>query len=129
MPASLVVGAAIIRDGRLLAARRTTSPVGGWELPGGKVEVGESPAAALAREIDEELRCGITVTAWLSGSVEVGPGLRLEVAVAGLVTGEPVPREHDAVRWLRADELDAVVWLPADVPFVEQLRAVLGGGS
>jgi hypothetical protein len=40
-----------------------------------------------------------------------------------------VPREHDAVRWLRPGELDAVAWLPADVPFVEQLRAVLGGVS
>lgn len=129
MHASLVVGAAIVRDGRLLAARRTTPPVGGWELPGGKVEAGESPDAALTREIEEELGCGITVTGWLPGSVEVGPGLQLEIAVAGLASGEPVPREHDAVRWLRADELDAVAWLPADVPFVEQLRAVLGGGS
>ncbi|HET8562182.1 MAG TPA: (deoxy)nucleoside triphosphate pyrophosphohydrolase [Marmoricola sp.] len=125
----LVVGAAILSDGRLLAARRATPPVGGWELPGGKVEPGESPEAALVREIDEELGCHVRVTGWLPGSVEVGAGLRLEVAVATLVRGEPVPREHDAIRWLRPGELDAVAWLPADVPFVEQLRAVLGGVS
>lgn len=125
----IVVGAAVVHDGRVLAARRATPPVGGWELPGGKVEPGESPTQALEREVAEELGCGIAVTGWLDGEVEVRPGLRLRAALARLVVGEPVPREHDAVRWLRGDQLDAVAWLSADVPFVEQLRPLLGGGG
>lgn len=122
---AIVVGAAIVHDRRVLAARRATPPVGGWELPGGKVEPGEGPADALAREIAEELGCRIVVRDWLDGEVPVRSGLCLRVAWAELVEGEPVPREHDAVRWLRADQLGAVDWLPADRPFVEQLRARL----
>ena len=65
-----VVGAAIVRDGRVLAARRTTppEPAGRWELPGGKVEPGETAAAALVREIGEELGCrGRSLAGWLAG--------------------------------------------------------------
>lgn len=120
----LVVGAAVLRHGRVLTARRATPPVG-WELPGGKVEAGESPEEALVREIHEELGCAIAVTGWLDGDVEVRPGLALRVALAELVDGEPVPREHDLVRWLAPAELDLVEWLPADVPFVAQLSGRL----
>lgn len=68
---SVVVGAAIVRDGCVLAARRTTPPeaAGRWEFPGGKVEAGESASAALVREIAEELGCTIEVDAWLAGVV------------------------------------------------------------
>ena len=63
--ARVVVGAAIVRDGRVLACRRT-SPVeaaGRWELPGGKVEPGETPEAALVREVREELGVGVAIIA------------------------------------------------------------------
>ena len=122
----LVVGVAIRRGGRVLAARRVT---GGWEFPGGKVETGETPEQAAVREIREELGCGVVVTGWLEPEpgfeVEIRPGLRLRVATATLETGEPVPRpdEHDAIRWLAADELGEVAWLPADRPFVAVLGA------
>ena len=121
-----VVGAAIVRDGRVLAARRTSPPesAGRWEFPGGKVEPGETPEAALVREIDEELGCTIEVVAWLPGEVAIGERYSLTVAVVQIVSGEPVPREHDAVRWLAAGELDDVDWLDADRPFLEHL--VLG---
>ena len=118
---SVVVGAAILRDGRVLAARRATPPVGGWEFPGGKVEPGESPECALAREVREELGCTITVTGWLDGAVDIRPGLALRVALARLVDSEPVPREHDVVRWLTGSQLGLVDWLLADLPFVELL--------
>ncbi|HEU5036747.1 MAG TPA: (deoxy)nucleoside triphosphate pyrophosphohydrolase [Nocardioides sp.] len=119
-----VVGAAIVRDGRVLAGRRTTPPeaAGRWEFPGGKVEPGETPDAALVREIAEELGCTIAVSAWLPGEVAIGDRHVLTVAVAELVIGEPHPHEHDAVRWLAAAELDAVDWLEPDRPFLAPLR-------
>jgi 8-oxo-dGTP diphosphatase len=123
-----VVGAAIVRDGRVLAARRTApaEAAGRWEFPGGKVEPGEPPEVALAREIAEELGCGVTVGDWLPGAVPIGDRHELVVAVCTLTGGEPAPVEHDETRWLAGDELDAVDWLGPDRPFLVPLRARLG---
>jgi 8-oxo-dGTP diphosphatase len=55
----------------------------------------------------------------------VKPGYVLEVVLAELVSAEPVPLEHDALRWLRADQLGSLRWLPSDVPFLSELRARL----
>jgi 8-oxo-dGTP diphosphatase len=130
---ALVMGAAMVREGRVLAARRTAPPetAGGWEFPGGKVEPGESPEAAILREVAEELGCGIEVTGHLAGTVDVRGGHTLQVVLASLAEGEPVPREneHDAVRWLGPEELDEVPWLPADVPFLGELREILLDGE
>lgn len=125
-----VVGAAIVRDGRVLTARRTAPPeaAGRWEFPGGKVEPGESPADALVREIGEELGCVVEVTGWLPGEVPIGQRHVLTVALAVLAAGaDPDPREHDEIRWLRADELDEVDWLEPDRPFLPPLRTHLAG--
>jgi len=123
-----VVGVALIDGGRVLAARRSRPEAlaGLWELPGGKVEPGEDPATAAAREILEELGCTVTVTGWLDGSSAINEDVFLRVAVAHLAVGDPVPSEHDAVRWLRADELDGLRWVDADVAFLGSLRALLG---
>jgi 8-oxo-dGTP diphosphatase len=125
-----VVGAAILRGGRVLAARRTAPPeaAGRWELPGGKVEPGESPAVAVCREIHEELRCVVEVTGWLPGRSTIAPGLELVVAVARLVAGEPDPVEHDGVRWVTAAELGEVDWLEPDRPFLAHLAALMTPG-
>jgi 8-oxo-dGTP diphosphatase len=136
----LVVGAAVVEGlaveglaggGRVLAARRSYPPetAGRWEFPGGKVEAGESPEAALVREVGEELGCRIRVRRWLDPQVTIRPGLLLRVAIADLVDGEPAPRagEHDGLRWLTVDELDDVDWLDADRPFTGPLRAALAG--
>jgi 8-oxo-dGTP diphosphatase len=125
-----VVGAAIVRDGRVLAARRTAPPeaAGRWEFPGGKVEPGESPETALVREIREELGCTVEVTGWLPGEVPIGERHVLAVALAALGPGHvPEPREHDEIRWLTTGELDDVDWLEPDRPFLPHLRRVLGG--
>ncbi|GAA4730271.1 (deoxy)nucleoside triphosphate pyrophosphohydrolase [Nocardioides endophyticus] len=125
-----VVGAAIVRGGRVLTARRTTPPeaAGRWEFPGGKVEPGESPQAALVREIREELGCAVEVTGWLPGEVPIGERHVLTVALAVLTEdGDPDAREHDEIRWLTVAELDDVDWLEPDRPFLPHLRAVLGG--
>jgi len=133
-----VVGVALLDARRVLAARRAfpSHLAGSWEFPGGKVEPGEDPAATAVREIVEELGCGIEVTGWLEGESLIQPspepsvepvetGLLLRIATARLTDGDPVPAEHDAVRWLRADQLDAVTWAEADVPFLPAVRDLL----
>ena len=129
-----MVAAAILREHRVLACRRTRPPAaaGRWELPGGKVEDGEDAAAALVREVAEELGLAVEVRAWLDGAVPIGAtGYELRAAVAAPRDpgAEPDPREHDRVRWLSADELGDVDWLEPDRPFLPQLRAVLGGAG
>ncbi len=126
----IVVGAAIVRNGLLLAARRSAPSdlAGGWELPGGKVEAGETDEQAAVREIAEELGCRVGVDAWLPGVVAIGDRHELTVATCSLLAGEPTPVEHDRVRWLGADELGDVDWLEPDRPFLAALREHLGAG-
>jgi 8-oxo-dGTP diphosphatase len=123
-----VVGVAILEQGRVLAARRAHPPAlaGLWELPGGKVEAGETLETAAVREIAEELGCTVEVTDSLDGTSPIGDDLVLRVVLARLAGGDPVPHEHDAVRWLRSDELDEVTWAAADVPFLDPLRDLMG---
>jgi 8-oxo-dGTP diphosphatase len=123
----VVVGAAIVRDGRVLAARRTApaSAAGRWELPGGKVEPGETDAASLVREVLEELGVQIRVERWLVGEQPVGERYLLRVALVTLVSGEPTATEHDRVRWLAREELDDVDWLDADRPFLSEVSALI----
>ncbi|MDO9380602.1 MAG: NUDIX domain-containing protein [Nocardioidaceae bacterium] len=123
-----VVGVAVVHRGRLLVAERAT---GGWELPGGKVEPGEDEAEAAARELGEELEIAPTMLGALPLTTVVSDALVLRVQVAVLPDDEeaaPVILEHADVRWVDADALDDVGWLPADLPFVPLLRAVLEGG-
>ena len=118
-----MVGAAI-RDGagRLLAAQRSTpaSYAGQWEFPGGKVEPGEEPQAALVRECREELGVDVEIGDVL-GEVDIPIG-RLRVYLARLTAGVPVALEHAALRWLAPDEFDDVPWIDADRPLVDRLR-------
>ncbi len=123
MTRALVVGAAVLRGGTVLAARRTSPPAaaGRWELPGGKVEPGETPEAAVARELREELGVDARVVGWLAGEEPIGQTHVLRVAVC--VTDDvPRPVEHDRVRALAADELGDVDWLEPDRPFLPELR-------
>ncbi|MUL39795.1 (deoxy)nucleoside triphosphate pyrophosphohydrolase [Streptomonospora sp. PA3] len=132
----IVVGAAIIRDGAVLAAQRSHPPLmrGRWELPGGKVDPGESDTDALVRECEEELGVRIAPLRRIGGDVSFpvradSPAALLRVWLAELPAGQPEPRalEHLSLRWLRADALSGVDWLPADVPFLEEIRPHLGG--
>ncbi|MFE6050192.1 NUDIX domain-containing protein [Kitasatospora sp. NPDC056446] len=130
----IVVGGALVHDGRVLAARRVgPAPVAGrWEFPGGKAEPGETEPQALERELLEELGVRARALSRLPGAWAVRPGLELRFWAAELVAGEPrALQEHDALRWLGPDELDAVDWIDHDrdvLPHVARLLTGTGSG-
>ena len=100
------------------------SLTGKWEFPGGKVEPGEPPAAALAREIAEELGLEIEVAQLLaSGTATVGPRLiALDIYAATMISGTIALREHAEVTWATADELAHFDWAEADIPCVPHVQ-------
>lgn len=131
----IVVAAAIVRKGSLLAAQRSgpASMRGRWELPGGKVDPGESDEAALVRECGEELGAVVRPLRRLGGDAPFpqrpdAPPAVLRVWLCELVEGEPRALEHLELRWLGADGLTGVDWLPADLPFIDDIRPHLDGG-
>lgn len=101
------------------------SLAGLWEFPGGKIEPGESPEEALAREILEELDCTIQVGEYLTTTdYEYDFGLvSLSTYRCALSSGSPKISEHSESRWLSPSELNTVEWAPADVPAVLLLSA------
>lgn len=124
-----VVAALILNtEGRVLAVKCPEHKHGGgWEFPGGKIEPGETAAEALVREINEELGVEIEVGE-LSYTVEWDyPAfhLRMYCLVSRMIRGELQLREHAEARWLRADMLESVDWLPADVAVLPHVAAVM----
>ncbi|MGW2910058.1 (deoxy)nucleoside triphosphate pyrophosphohydrolase [Streptomyces asoensis] len=122
---TVVVGAALLDAGRLLAARRSAPPAlaGRWELPGGKVEEGEAPEAALVRELREELGVDTETVERVPGEWPLRPPYVLQVWTARLRPGSAAPaplQDHDALRWLAPDEIWDVDWLDQDVPAVRE---------
>lgn len=123
MPVKDVVGALIKRDGLVLLAQRACADLNGkWEFPGGKVEPGESHAAALQREIEEELGISIEVGGRVASqafSVR-GRSYCLHVYWATITEGEPRPDEHHALAWVALDQLLTYDLAPADIPIAEE---------
>lgn len=128
-----VVAAAIVREGAVLAARRAPDAARGglWELPGGKVEPGESDAVALVREIREELGADIVVDGFLDEATHDYGDIHITLAAWAcrpLPGTGFTPHEHDALRWLGPDALGEVTWAPADVPLLTALASHLRSG-
>jgi 8-oxo-dGTP diphosphatase len=127
----VVVAAALLRRleaGPALLAAERSSPdalAGQWELPGGKVEPDETETLALQRECQEELGIDIAVGERVGPDLPIAAGRVLRVFRATVVAGEPFPHEHASLRWLTADELEDVRWLPADRPLLPKLRQLL----
>ena len=111
----------------MLASRRTEPEhlAGLWEFPGGKVEPGESDRDALQRELQEELGCEAVIGERIGPDLLIDDRAVVRVYLAELVAGEPQLRDHDEHRWLTADQLDDVTWIPVDLPVVEELRGRL----
>lgn len=122
-----VVAAAIVVDGRLLLAQRTRPPelAGQWELPGGKVEPGETPAEALAREIREELAVEVVGAQRIGVDVPLRDGLVLRAYLTSLVSGTPSALDHAALKWVDARELRKVNLVAADRLWLPDLIATL----
>jgi 8-oxo-dGTP diphosphatase len=127
-----VVAAALAdADGRVLLQRRAAgrAMAGLWEFPGGKMDKGETPEAALARELTEEL--GIRVdpdalapVAFASAAV-AGAHMILLLYLCRAWHGEPRPLDASALKWLCPGEMDADEMPPADRPLIGALEAIL----
>lgn len=120
------VVAAVIRNGdRIFATERGYGDwKDWWEFPGGKMEAGETPEAALVREIKEELSAEITVDKFLHTVEWDYPAfhLTLHCFLCSLQSEALHLNEHEAARWLAMDELESVRWLPADYDLLPIIR-------
>lgn len=120
-----VVGAVIVKDGKVLCAQR--GPEGElpfkWEFPGGKIQSGETPRQALEREIDEELVCVVEV-----GTEVESTTYEYDFAIITLTTfycefreGDPQLTEHAQIVWSTPAALQYFDWAPADLPAVSKI--------
>ncbi len=124
----IVVAGALISGATLLVAQRQRPPelAGLWELPGGKVAPGEAEADALVRELREELGVHVVIGERLGTDVPVGESLILRAYLVTHTDGDLHPHDHRALRWVRADELETLDWVPADRAWLPELAKRLG---
>ncbi len=120
------VVAGIIKDGdKIFATQRGYGEFkDGWEFPGGKMEPGETPQEALARELKEELAVDVKVGEFLCTVDYDYPTFHLTMHCfyCSVIGGELTLLEHEASKWLKMTELHSVNWLPADVDVVAALE-------
>ena len=120
-----VVAAIIIEKEKVFATQRGYGEFkDGWEFPGGKIELGEIPEAAIVREIKEELDTEIEVVKLLDTVEYDYPQfhLSMDCFICKIKSGDLVLKEHEAAKWLTKENLDSVDWLPADLSVIEKIR-------
>ena len=131
MPLIVVAAALVDRDGRLLVQQRPEglSMAGLWEFPGGKLEPGETPEAALIRELDEELAIDVDhaclAPACFASEALDDKHLLLLLYVCRKWRGTPVAQHASALRWVRRFELPGLPMPPADKPLIGLLEALI----
>lgn len=123
-----VCAAVIEKDGLVMAARRKKGShlAGFWEFPGGKIEPGETPELCLARELDEEFGITAEIGAYIGESVHEYSSkvIRLLAYRVPRFAGTLQIIDHDKIVWLSLEELDSIEWAPADIPLVNQYKAL-----
>jgi 8-oxo-dGTP diphosphatase len=132
IPTLTVVAAALVDgEGRVLLQQRAPGRdmAGLWEFPGGKVEAGERPEGALARELDEELGISVAIEA-LSPAVFAsadndGRHMLLLLYLCRKWRGDPRPIDAAALKWVRPDEMGALPMPPADEPLIPLLDRLI----
>ena len=123
-----VVAAITIKDGQVFATQRGYGEFQGWwEFPGGKMEIGESPQAALKREIREELDAEIEVKELLETVEWDYPNFHLTMHcfICSLISESLHLNEHEAATWLTHETLRSVKWLPADEILLDKISDYL----
>lgn len=123
-----VVAAIIVDDGKVFATQRGYGEFqGGWEFPGGKVELGESLELALKREIKEELDIQINVKELIDTIEYDYPKFHLSMAcfICSIESGNVVLKEHEAAKWVTTEQIDTLNWLPADRLLLENIKSYL----
>lgn len=123
-----VVAAIIRQENKIFATQRGYGEFkDGWEFPGGKMEIGETPKQALVREIREELDTEIEVGELIDIVEYDYPKFHLTMHCfwCTVTSGDLVLKEHEAARWLTKDTLGSVAWLPADLGLVEKIKNIL----
>ena len=121
-----VVAGAIIKDRKVFAAQRGASGKTAfkWEFPGGKINPGETPEQALARELVEELSINVKVHELIYSVVDEYEDviLHIDTYKCSLISGEPTLSEHINMAWSDKNELDKLNFSPADAPVLAKIK-------
>jgi len=130
---TIKVVAAIIRDNdKILATQRGYGDFQGmWEFPGGKIEVDETPKAALEREIEEELNVIIEIEKFVKRVEYDYPQfhLSMDCFICKIKSGTLELKEHQQAKWLTKDTIENMNWLPADIELISELKEMLSSES